>query len=377
MPRKRKPPRLYLRERAGRDPQWVIRDGTSEVGTGCGPDDIAGAGKALERYLAEAYTPPKTSKVADLLVAEVLAYYAKERMPQTSRPDAIRVSLAPLFEFWGTRPISEIKGATCREYAAWRQRWSKVAESTARHDLVNLSAALGYYHKEFTLDALPVVTLPDKAKPRERWLDRGEIARLVWAAWRDKRHRHVARFILIGYYTGTRSQAITRLRWMPSTEGGWFDLEAGLLYRKGQAKRETRKRQTPAKIHWRLLPHLHRWRESDTERALTHVVHYNGRQVIKLRRSWDQVRVRAGLAGDEVVQHTLRHSAATWLMQAGVSIFEAAGYLGMSPETLERVYGHQHADFQQSAAAANPPRKRPRNGPFRVIEGGTNGSKKL
>lgn len=294
-------------------------------------------------------------------MAEVLTYYAKQRMPNTVRPDSIRVSLAPLFEFWGTRPISEIKGATCREYTAWRQKWSKVAESTARHDLVNLSAALNYYHKEFTLDALPVVTLPDKAKPRERWLDRSEIARLVWAAWRDKRHRHVARFVLIGYYTGTRSKAITQLRWLPSTEGGWFDLEARLLYRKGLATRETKKRQTPAKIHFRLLPHLHRWRANDNRCGITHVIHYNGKSVIKLRRSWDQVRERAGLAGDEVVQHTLRHSAATWLMQAGVPIFEAAGYLGMSPETLERVYGHQHEDFQQAAAAATPPKARKKN----------------
>jgi integrase len=322
---------------------------------------LAGAGKALERYLAETFAPPKTSKGAELLVAEVLGYYAKERMPHTKRPDSIRVSLEPLFEFWGTRPISEIKGASCREYVAWRQKWSKVAESTARHDLVNLSAALGYYHKEFTLDALPVVTLPDKSKPRERWLDRGEIARLIWAAWREPRWKHVARFILISYYTGTRSTAVTQLRWLPSVHGGWIDLDAGLLYRKGLSTRETKKRQTPAKIHRRLLPFLRRWRDLDAERGLTHVVHYNGKPVIKLRRSWDGVRQRAGLAGDDVVQHTFRHSAATWLMQAGVPIFEAAGYLGMTPETLERVYAHQTPDFQSAAAAADPPRARKKN----------------
>ena len=34
--------------------------------------------------------------------------------------------------------------------------------------------------------------------------------------------------------------------------------------------------------------------------------------------------------------HTLRHTAATWLMQAGADRWQAAGYLGMSVEMLRR-----------------------------------------
>jgi integrase len=48
----------------------------------------------------------------------------------------------------------------------------------------------------------------------------------------------------------------------------------------------------------------------------------------------------AGLDG-KITPHTLRHTAATWLMQAGVDKWEAAGFLGMSVEMLDRVYGHQ------------------------------------
>jgi integrase len=49
--------------------------------------------------------------------------------------------------------------------------------------------------------------------------------------------------------------------------------------------------------------------------------------------------------------HILRHSCATWLMQQGVSPFEAGGYLGMSPQTLQDVYGHHNPAFQTNAAA--------------------------
>ena len=59
----------------------------------------------------------------------------------------------------------------------------------------------------------------------------------------------------------------------------------------------------------------------------------------------------AGLWG-KVTPHTLRHTAATWLMQRGVPIWQAAGYLGMSAEMIERTYGHHHPDYMRAAAQA-------------------------
>ena len=49
MPRRAKGPRLYLYERKGREPVWIIRDGTYQIGTGCPASDIAGAERALEK----------------------------------------------------------------------------------------------------------------------------------------------------------------------------------------------------------------------------------------------------------------------------------------------------------------------------------------
>ena len=157
-------------------------------------------------------------------------------------------------------------------------------------------------------------------------------------------------------YTGTRSQAILGLKWLPSPTSGWFDLDAERLYRRGSAQSETKKRQPVARIHRRLLAHLQRWRHIDMALGVTSVVHYQGRSVQKLRRSWESIRRKAGFA-DDVVPHTTRHTCATWLMQAGVPVFEAAGYLGMSIETLQKVYGHHHPDFQSRAADMEPQRR--------------------
>jgi hypothetical protein len=66
---------------------------------------------------------------------------------------------------------------------------------------------------------------------------------------------------------------------------------------------------------------------------------------------------RARIPGN-VTPHTLRHTAATWLMQAGVDKWEAAGFLAMSVEMLDQVYGHHHPDFLRTAAQALSYRRR-------------------
>ena len=73
MPRPKKPPRLYLRHRAGRPAQWVILDGAKEAGTGAGAEDADRAAQALEAYLVERHQPSDSNAPEDLLVDEVMA----------------------------------------------------------------------------------------------------------------------------------------------------------------------------------------------------------------------------------------------------------------------------------------------------------------
>jgi len=48
--------------------------------------------------------------------------------------------------------------------------------------------------------------------------------------------------------------------------------------------------------------------------------------------------VRLAKVNIKVTPYTLRHTAATRLMQAGADEWEAAGYLGMFVEVLREVY---------------------------------------
>lgn len=66
-----------------------------------------------------------------------------------------------------------------------------------------------------------------------------------WVRMAKPQYR-IARFILIAFYTGTRHEAILRLRWLPNVNGGWFDLDHGKLYRKGEGERESPRDKTHA-----------------------------------------------------------------------------------------------------------------------------------
>lgn len=388
MPRKPKGARLYLRAaRADRDAIWVIKDAGREFSTGCRAGDRDGAERALARHLAEKYEPARPKgkfQLEDLLITDIVNIYLKEHAPNTKSLEFLIHTAAPVIEWWATdgrKTLADVRKKTCADYVDWRIVQGRgVSKQTARHDLKTLRAAIRYYHESYgPLPSIPVVTLPPRKPTRQDyWLTRDQVAARIRAARRGKQAKHVIRMLLIGVYTGTRPGAILKLRWLPSTTGGWVDLENRTLHRRGQGTAESAKRQPAARIHNRLLPHLHRWKRADEklaeklqlEHPITHIVHYYGRPITtKLRRSWDSVAIAAGQAERVVDEsdketwkvrdgpHICRHTAATWLMQSGVDLFEAAGYLGMTPETLWEVYGHHHPTFQENAATATGKRK--------------------
>jgi integrase len=66
-------------------------------------------------------------------------------------------------------------------------------------------------------------------------------------------------------------------------------------------------------------------------------VEWNGRPVQSAKTAF-RTAVRLAQLKGKISPHTLRHTAATWLKQAGVDKWEAAGFLSMSVQMLDRVY---------------------------------------
>ena len=328
MPRRRAAPRLYL------DPRrktWIIRDGALFIRTGCAENERERAEKQLAEYIAQKWRP---AGGRNPWIAEILAAYAKEHLPYVKSVRNTGYCLTSLDSWWGDRRVRDITAATCRAYAAER------TPAAARRDLEVLRAAIGHYRREHGLTDPPAVILPPRSPSRERWLTRSEAARLLRAA---RRTPHLARFILLGLYTGSRSAVILGLQW------AWIDLGAGIMRRRAPgAAEDERKRTPPVRLGHRILAHLRRWRRLDPP-GVVHVCHFEGRRIVRLQQAWATARKRAGL-DPSVTPHCLRRTRATWLMQRGVDPWEAAGSLGMSLDVLTRVYGQHHPDFQRRAA---------------------------
>src|SRR6185437_11182459 len=70
--------------------------------------------------------------------------------------------------------------------------------------------------------------------------------------------KHLARFLLIALYTGTRSGAVLTASPYPGEGRSYVDLERGIFYRLAEGARETNKRQPPVPIPPRLLAHMRR-----------------------------------------------------------------------------------------------------------------------
>lgn len=375
MPRQPLGPRLWLQpprydQKTGEIVEqavWVIRDtGNVKRSTGCAPGDREGAQRRLAEYiLAKDATPRiRDREPSEIKIAHVLAIYATDRAAKQSRPKELLGRIERLGTFFGERTLADINGHVCRQYAEKRGR------AAGRRELEDLRAAIAYHHKEGLCTVKTPIVMPEKGSPRERWLTRSEAARLIWAAWRmtqkwkgleseRRTGQHVARFILVALYTGTRAGAICNASFVSHPDRGFIDLDRGMFYRRASSARKTKKRQTPCPIPDRLLAHMRRWR--DRQIAHEFVVEWNGDPVGRVSKGFRRACETAGLG--DVTPHTLRHTAATWMMQNGVQPWQVAGFLGMTEEVLNDVYGHHHPDYLEEARQGISARQKPdRNG---------------
>ncbi|MES0059515.1 tyrosine-type recombinase/integrase [Mesorhizobium sp. M0041] len=391
-----------LRSRAG----WFIRDGGTFVSACGGTGNREQAEKRLASFITEKYEPvrERSRDPGTVAIADAISVYLTDIAPNHAKPKETAGRMVSVLNWFGNMMIGDIDGKICRDYAK-----AHGGGAAARRQLEDLRAALNNYHREGYITSAPAIVLPPKSVPRDRWLTRNEAAALIRAALRmrqswkgrtsDRRTgRHVARFILVALYTGTRSAAICGAAVRPTEGAGHLDLERGVFYRRAAGRLETKKRQPPVRLPDRLLAHVRRWavtpleiktldrgKSSNVGRMIAHdyVVEWNGKPVQSIKKAFRSVVEAAGLgwyddveAPDgsvrrifrtDVTPHIFRHTAATWLMQQGSDPWAAAGFLGMTVEMLIQTYGHHHPDFQAEAAEAIVSKSRSRSLPKNVV----------
>jgi integrase len=374
MPRPNKGARLYKRRARfqGRklvaQAVWIIKDGGRHIATGClaGPTETKppqAAEQALSDYIANKYQPERRRRDIEAIdCADVLSIYLADTGEAGNEFDDLNSRIGRLNEFWGGKVLADVNSRGCSEYVKHRGN-----RGGSRRDLETLRAAINHHANQGFHRGIVRVSLPPKGEARDRWLTRDEAAALIWHCWRYRERqtvhagmhkgqpvltskhplRHVARFVLIGLYTGTRASAIATASPYRQEGRSFVDLERGIFYRQQIGKRATKKRQPPAPVPPRLLAHMRRWVERKL--IVDTFVEFHGKPVASVKKGFGSAVRLAGLSG-RVTPHTLRHTAATWLMQRGVPVWEAAGFLACPP----RCYWRPMATIIRTSCTAPP-----------------------
>lgn len=390
-----------------------IRDGRREISTRLGPDRRADANTLLDLYKlhkgakARGIVAPRMVPVVAAL-AHLLEADRPVSIPRADgKPEPVKgaghiylmrcTRLATLSRFFADATFKDVTTAKCKAFIEWRvtlpdARYKAgnpdaplAQEASAREDLYELKKAIDLYADEHALAWHPEVYLPKAGPGRTRWLRPAEVDRIYWAirgriwdpmtnGWKTETvadedgnvvtrrvlrgaetiqaRRVLRRFVFIGLATGTRNTAMRELSWHITDEGGCFDLDGGLIHRRGFGLDPYKgKPRASSRIANITVATLRRWRESDLAAGIDRVIHkLDGTPYATSPDTvWRSTMKDAGLDSD-VVPHTLRHTAATYLRIAGVDVRKAADLLGMAVQTMVRVYGQWTLEGQEEAA---------------------------
>jgi integrase len=339
-------PRLVSIKRKGySEPVWFMRwhehNHTRERSTGT--TDSIEAQTIFGRWLVEhgkAFDRPTTRWPSEMAIVEALTLYGERHAVQLPSAARVGYAMTALINWWGDKCVEVVNPESCNAYTRYRLGQG-VKSGTAAKELSTLRAAINYCVKNGHLSVAPFVQMPPKTPGRNRWLTRSEAARLLNASRRSG--PHLGLFILIALYTGARHGAILGLRWDDQ-----IDLERGRIDFNEPGRPVTNKRRPIIPVPRQLLWFLRAVRRrSDSPR----VISYQGGGVRSVKHAFVRARARAGL-GPDVTAHTLRHTCGTWLAQAGVDLYQIAGWLGHTSERTTELYAHHSPDHFEAARRA-------------------------
>jgi len=364
--RPRQEPKLVRRIIHGKD-IWFIQwhdEATGETRRrSTGLEDHGPAYLKFEEWKAQQEAAGKAVGAIDrprhpdeITIAEVLTFYVAGHSSDIASPERIGYASKHLLAWWTDARVSAISPVMCRQYrdARLKQPHPKTHKlptlGTITRELAVLRAAVIWCenNKKSIKGQAPFVEVPGKQPGKDRWLTRGEAARLLWAARKEPKARlHLPLFVLLGLYSGARSGAILSLKWLQ------VDLVRGTIDFNEPGRPRTNKRrakiQIPAPLKLALRRVQRRTNSPD-------VINYLGTPIKQIKHAFAQACTRAGLT--DVTPHTLRHTCGTWLAQRGVPLWEIAGWLGHSLAETTELYAHHHPDHLANARTALDRRER-------------------
>lgn len=384
MARRREPPRIELQaERKHRNGSvekavWVIKhydEGKGRqavISTGFGVTESAEAQKYFAKWFVEKTSDepvPVSTLAGDVPVATVLEYFIDERInikvgssqTKLARPHEVLAYIVDLIEWWGTKTVSEVTRQSCQKFVEHCS-----TPNAARNRLEYLRRSINLALEDGIITTAPKVHLPKKPKARQDSFERTDIAKIMRFCLKrgtytfgEKRStstgkagttkptkrrpwRHLMPYILMATYTGTRSHRMFTASFVREPGRPWIDLKRGVYHRAAPKEDVATNKTAPTcRIPKKLLRHMRRWYKLGRR----YPIEYNGKPIMSSK-GLGKI-IRELFPDKDLVPHSFRHTAATWLMQRSeLSVHDISGFLGMSLEMLDRVYGHHRTSHQ-------------------------------
>lgn len=270
----------------------------------------------------------------EVTVADIWTAYIADRKGRPIAETMGYTGKAVLAHFGALRP-DQIDADLCRRYAKLRKA-EGIAQGSVWTELGHLQTALRWAHMTVRLiDFAPHIDRPQKPAPKDRYLTRPEIDRLLAAECEP----HVRLAILLMLTTAGRVGAVLDLTWdRVNFERGQINLRGDAVGpRKGRA----------------VVPMNATLRAALTvakEAALSdYVVEWAGGPIASVRNGFKAACARAGLA--DVTPHVLRHTAGVHMAEAGMPMQMIAQYMGHSnPQITFSTYARFSPDYMRDAA---------------------------
>lgn len=291
--------------------------------------DAAGAAAEFTRIVATAERP------VDPTIREAWTAYVADKAGRRIAQN-MTWSATQVLPFFGEMKPADVTPKVCRSYTA-RRRSSGKKNATIRTELNQLRTALLWAAKHGMISRAPEMELPPAGQPRERRLSRDEFDTLLAEAAATP---HLRLYLLLAISTAGRNAALLELTW------DRVDFDRGLIILGSRAILRSVKGRATVPMTDDLRAALSASRpHARTDR----VIEFAGRPVASVRTALSKAAARAGLTG--VSPHALRHSAACWMAEDGVSMDKIASFLGHSDNLItQRVYAKLSPDFLRDAA---------------------------
>jgi integrase len=322
--------RLRLRGRF-----WVI-DWTSEI-TGrtrrvsTGENDRGRAEIWRDQWIAGREQPAPPSQAT---IAEIMQAYTADRLPHVESKAVMRVSAATIVRLIGNL---EPRMLTRAAYCTARSAGASISAGSIRREVSVLRAALAWALREHWITGAPYVEMPPRPPPRDRWLARDDVARLIHSA----QSPHIRLFIVLAFHTAARAGAILELTW------DRVDFGRRLIHYDRPGRRATKKRRAVVPINTVALAEL---QAQHMVATTEHVIEFRGRPVASIKTGFIAACRRAGIT--DCSPHVLRHTATSHMVMAGVPLAEVARMLGDSEAMVEKTYAKWSPDYLRRAADA-------------------------